>query len=349
MHLAFVLEDFSLGGVERVTEQLIIGLKHYHQCSISIICLSKDGDLLSRYQSLGEIALLSGPRDFAGYKKLITQLNPDLVIFTKGGLSRFSFSTPNHIKTVAVQHVPINLPQESKLKNLLRRLAATFLYRNVDKVVCVSEGIKENLIAFNVINAKDAVRIYNPVLDASLQTRAKEAVEYHDYYVCVGRLHYQKGYDFLVKIVLEAKQQCPDIKVVILGDGPDKLSLTHLIEKHQLSDNIILHGTTDNPYKYIEHAKAILLPSRWEGLPTVLVEAAYLNTPIIAFDCRYGPKELTKHGQAGDLISFANTSEFAQQVVKFDKFGSDKPSPDINDFFLASSTAHYYRLFEALL
>ncbi|MCO6356679.1 glycosyltransferase [Pseudoalteromonas shioyasakiensis] len=350
MHIAFVLEDFSLGGVERVTEQLIIGLKQYHDCSISIICLDTQGELYDRYQHLGQIHQLAGRFDFSGFRRCISQLSPDLIVFTKGGLSRFSFVAPRNIKTVAVQHVPINLPQEGKLKNVLRRLAATLLYRQVDKIVCVSEGIKENLTEFKVARKQDLIRIYNPVLDPSLINRAKKSVEYSDYYVCVGRLHFQKGYDFLVDIITDVKTRHENIKVVILGDGPDRDSLTTLITEKQLSNNIILHGATDNPYKYIQHAKAILLPSRWEGLPTVLVEAAFLQTPIIAFDCRYGPKELTANGKSGYLANFEDKDKFADYINAFE---DDKPeplaSPDVSSFLLEAAADNYYTLFKSIL
>ncbi|MGO2073801.1 MAG: glycosyltransferase [Pseudoalteromonas sp.] len=349
MHIVFVLENFALGGVERVTEQLIIGLKSIHNCQVSLICEETDGELLPRYQTLGKIHSLDGRNQLLEFKKIIKDIKPDLVVFTKGGLSKFALFTPFNIKKVAIQHVPINLPENNAFRNIVRRLGAILLYRRLDQVVCVSKGILANLIELNVVNENKAQCIYNPVLDNSILSLANEQVEYQNYYVCVGRLHYQKGYDLLVDVIKLVKLKISDITVVILGDGPDHQVLLELIEKYDLANNIILHGVTDNPYKYIKHAKGILLPSRWEGLPTVLVEAAFLKTPIVAFDCRYGPKELTDNGQSGYLINFSDINAFAQNIISLEKNDSTIPSPKVDDFFLSSATAYYYKLFKSIL
>lgn len=349
MHIVFVLENFALGGVERVTEQLIIGLKSIYNCQVSLICEKKDGQLLPRYKNLGQIYSLNGRNKLFKFRELVKNIQPDLIVFTKGGLSKFSLLTPSDIKKVAIQHVPINLPEEGACKNIIRRLGAILLYKQLDQVICVSKGILANLIELNIINEKKAQCIYNPVLDENIINFANEHAEYQNYYVCVGRLHFQKGYDLLVDIIKQVKLTVSNIKVVILGDGPEYEALLTLIKKHNLTDNIILHGVTSNPYKYIKHAKGILLPSRWEGLPTVLVEAAFLKTPIVAFDCRYGPKELTENGQSGYLIDFLDINAFAQSVISLEKNNSVISSPKIDDFFLSSATAYYHKLFKSIL
>jgi glycosyltransferase involved in cell wall biosynthesis len=61
-------------------------------------------------------------------------------------------------------------------------------------------------------------------------------------------------------------------------------------------------GFVQNPYPYMAHASLFVLPSRWEGLPTVLVEALYLGIPIIATDCPGGSREILKDGQFGKLV-----------------------------------------------
>jgi glycosyltransferase involved in cell wall biosynthesis len=61
-------------------------------------------------------------------------------------------------------------------------------------------------------------------------------------------------------------------------------------------------GFVQNPYPFMSHASLLVLPSRWEGLPTVLVEALYLDTPIIASDCPGGSREILKDGLYGRLV-----------------------------------------------
>ena len=102
-------------------------------------------------------------------------------------------------------------------------------------------------------------------------------------------------------------------------------------------------------YKYIANANAILLTSRWEGLPTVLVEAAFLKTPIIAFDCNYGPRELTNNGENGHLIDFMDIGNFANAILELNKQQKLPISPNVEPFLLSVATDSYYKLFKSLL
>lgn len=349
MHIVFVFEDFCLGGVERVTEQLITGLLEGYNCRVSIICERKSGELTSRFDKLAPIYALRDKNALITFRRLADELNPDVILFTKGGLSKYGLFVPKKIKKIAVQHVPINLPQENYFKNLIRRLGATFLYSQLDKVVCVSKGILTNLITLNVVRKDQALCIYNPVLDKSIEKQAREKVDFDNYFVCVGRLHHQKGYDLLIETIYEAKKTINDIKVVIVGDGPEHDNLKEKIRSKKLSDNIILHGSQSNPYKYIANANAILLTSRWEGLPTVLVEAAFLKTPIIAFDCNYGPRELTNNGENGHLIDFMDIGNFANAILELNKQQKLPISPNVEPFLLSVATDSYYKLFKSLL
>ena len=349
MHIIFVFENFTLGGVERVSEQLIIGLKKLYQCKISIICERNQGELTNRFAKIAPIFILRNRNNFTHFKKISNSLSPDLVVFTKGGLSKYSIMLSNHIKTVAIQHVPINLPEKSKMKNLLRKSGAKLLYSRVDHIVCVSDGILTNLVQLKVIKSEKASRIYNPVLDNKIKEMANCNVEYQDYFVSVGRLHYQKGYDLLISAIFKVKETLDSIKVVIIGDGPERSSLEELIREKNLERNIIIHGPSKNPYKYIANSNGILLSSRWEGLPTVLVEAAYLDRPIIAFDCRYGPKELTENGKSGYLVNFLDTNSLAERIVFLYNSKTSMKSPNVESFSLSAATTYYYSLFKSLL
>ena len=132
---------------------------------------------------------------------------------------------------VAIQHVPIDLPESSGVKNFIRKAGAAILYRRVDKVICVSDGIKQNLNQALQLSQNSLQTIYNQVLDTSISDLANEPVEYEDYFVCVGRLHYQKGYDILLNIAEKCKKQGQRISIVILGEGEERASLEKEITK----------------------------------------------------------------------------------------------------------------------
>lgn len=354
MNILFVIERFDLGGVERVTFQLLTSLKtSYPNIEFSVVYESAEGDYFKQYNDSFKCICLSGSNFFArsrSFKSILNRLAPNTVIYCKGGLSKYTIFTEKYeaIKHIAIQHVPIDLPETSWWKNNIRKLGAAILYRRMDKVICVSKGIEHNLISKLFLDKSKLTTIYNPVLDEGILEQSQENIEYSDFYVCVGRLHYQKGYDYLLKTVLLIVGKIPSFKVVIIGDGEDKALLEKEIVNLNLSDNVILHGSTSNPYKYIKNAKAIILPSRWEGLPTVLVEAAFLNTQIIAFDCRYGPKELTNNGTNGYLVEMGNIDLLSEAILMVDA-GETKSLPLTGLFTLKSSVTNYVQLLESLL
>lgn len=342
------MENFEMGGVENVTLRLISGLLRINpKFNITVLGLKLEGNLLSDYKKTCNTIEVSGSGFLDNCKSIrvhIGNLKPNVVFFTKGGLSRFSFLFNKPVKTFVIQHVPICLPQRNATFNFFRRIVATFLYRTLTGVVCVSDGIKDDLIEKKVISKNRVHRIYNPVLDKSILYKEIEPrIDYGEYFVCVGRLHFQKGYDLLIKVIQKCKEKDRNIKVVIIGDGPLRSSLETQIEVLGLADNLILHGEEVTPFPYIKKSKALLLTSRWEGLPTVLVEAMALGTQVISFDCLYGPKELTADGKYGFLVDFEDCYKFSQAMEEV--VSSPKPLLNVNDFEIESSCFNYINLF----
>jgi glycosyltransferase involved in cell wall biosynthesis len=351
MKIIFVLESFCMGGVERVTFQLLCGLRtFYSDIEFIVVYEQADGEYYNQYKEKFSCRELQGRGILsrkATFNKILECESPDIVVYTKGGLSKYRPFRRGKVKHLAIQHVPIDLPETNVIKNIIRQLGASFLYRRLDKVICVSKGIKNNLENKLKLNSNLLTSIYNPVLDLSINESANQLVEYNNYFICVGRLDYQKGYDLLLDIVTKDDIINDSSQIIILGDGPQLENIQQQIYKLGLDNKVILHGTTTNPYKYIKNAKAILLPSRWEGLPTVLVEAAYLNTQIITFDCRYGPKELTNNGENGYLIEMGNTKLFSR-AMKIVSDGEGKTPPSVKSFTLEAAVANYVHLFESL-
>jgi glycosyltransferase involved in cell wall biosynthesis len=349
MNIMFVMEDFCLGGVERVTLNLISSLNaiNSNDFNVSIAVQNASGELLTDYSAQCPIYHIGRSCSRKMLIEALDDFRPDVLVFTKGGLSRVINKRIRGAvdRIYAVQHVPLNLPQNGVLKNIIRIIGAAYYYRRVDKVVCVSNGIRENLRKSILIPRERLLVIHNPVIDDFIYELSRQGgCEYKNFYLCVGRLHYQKGYDLLIKIAREITGHIPDFKVVILGDGPERRNLQMAIEAAGLRDVIILHGNSSNPYKYMMASKAVLMTSRWEGLPTVLVEASALKVPIISFDCRYGPSEITDNGYYGHLIPAQKVSAFAKAVVAFEG-GDRKPVPNVDKYLFDYSARCYLGLF----
>ncbi|MBQ5712275.1 MAG: glycosyltransferase, partial [Oscillospiraceae bacterium] len=87
----------------------------------------------------------------------------------------------------------------------------------------------------------------------------------------------------------------------VLGEGIQRPQIEEKIQALALSDRVYLHGLSDNPYKYMKNCDLFVLPSGWEGFPTVTVEAKVLGCPVLATDVA-GIQEQLTHGRSGWIV-----------------------------------------------
>lgn len=197
-----------------------------------------------------------------------------------------------------------------KLRKYFRIFIIKSLYNKADMMVAVSKNTQADLIKNFGLN-KDKIRvIYNPFLIDEIKSKAEEDLnQYVSVFTCktlitVGRLSKQKGQWYLLRIFKKLKENKKDLKLVIVGEGELKEYLINLSyslglktldwEKHEVSDDYDVYflGFQDNPFKFLSRSTIFVLPSLWEGLPSVLIEALACGLPVISSDCRSGPREI---------------------------------------------------------
>jgi glycosyltransferase involved in cell wall biosynthesis len=120
----------------------------------------------------------------------------------------------------------------------------------------------------------------------------------------------------LIEAFAQVRKSHPT-RLLILGEGEERPQLEALIRQLGLEQDVNLPGFVSNPYPYMAHAALFVLSSRWEGLPTVLVEAMSLRTPVIATDCPSGPREILGNGQYGQLVPVGDSSALALAIQNF--------------------------------
>lgn len=124
-----------------------------------------------------------------------------------------------------------------------------------------------------------------------------------NWFVAVGRLSYEKGFDRLIDAFAQAAEQCPDWNLVVIGDGPEKSKLKEAVQNHGLCDRVLFPGWIESPWPTIPKSSIAVLPSRYEGFPNALLEAMSHGLAPIAFDCESGPSEIITHNTDGLLVS----------------------------------------------
>jgi glycosyltransferase involved in cell wall biosynthesis len=190
---------------------------------------------------------------------------------------------------------------------LYPKLAARF-YPSANYITTVSKYVADDLAAIAKIPPQRIQVVYNPVVTQDIRRKAEAPLE-HAWFaagqppviVAVGRLTDQKAFDVLIRAFALLRQN-RRAHLLILGEGENRLALQSLIDELGLQKDVNLMGFVQNPYPYMARASLFVLPSRWEGLPTVLIEALYLGAPIVATDCRGGSREILKDGRYGKLV-----------------------------------------------
>lgn len=131
--------------------------------------------------------------------------------------------------------------------------------------------------------------------------------------MAVGRLTYQKGFDTLLSSWSKTYKKIPDWKLHIVGDGECLDSFQKLIEMNSLEDRVELIQHSLSIEEHYRKAGYIVLTSRFEGLPLVLIEAQSLGVPAIAFDCNTGPSDILNN--SGWLVEDQNSEELENAMV----------------------------------
>lgn len=137
----------------------------------------------------------------------------------------------------------------------------------------------------------------------------------NNYIVEVARLENgQKNLLQLIDIYAKLKQKDIKEKLYIIGDGPDRAEITQKIKELSLEKDCLLLSAKLNPFPFMRNAKLFVHTASYEGLPTVLIESQICGTPVVAFDCPTGPREILADGKYGELIPIGDEDVFVEKT-----------------------------------
>ena len=182
------------------------------------------------------------------------------------------------------------------------------LYPWADGIVAVSAGAADDLARTLSIPRSEIRVIPNPVALPALAEAATQEPQHPwltdggpPVILGAGRLTEQKGFPVLLEAFASLLKRRP-ARLVILGEGEDRSRLEARVESLGVSEHVDLPGFSDNPYAAMARAAVFALPSLWEGLPNVIIEALALGLPVVASDCHSGPREILADGRWGRLV-----------------------------------------------
>lgn len=181
---------------------------------------------------------------------------------------------------------------------------ARLILKKSYKIVTVSNALKELLNIQFQFNSSIAIPNSTPI-DCIAENLHHSNLSFQ-YCIAVGRLVELKQFDKLIDAYCKSDLPSKEIHLVILGDGIKKTILEKQIEKLQMNKFIHLLGFKNDALTYIKNAKYLVLSSKYEGFPMVILEALSVGIPVIAFDCETGPRELIQNEYNGLLVENQN-------------------------------------------
>ena len=210
--------------------------------------------------------------------------------------------------------------------NFFRKFLWKISSNSLHFVTCPSKELLEKLKKKNIFSDNKLFFLQDAIVDIKEFIEKKKDNKFgkdfdteQKYFLSIGRFSKQKNFKYLINEfkIFKNENKNSKIKLLIIGDGEEKNNISNLIKLNNLSQDVYLLNRTNNVYKYMKKSEAFILPSLWEEVGFVIVEAAISNTFIISSDCPNGPTEFLDNGNAGLLFKSNRTGELSKNLKLF--------------------------------
>tara|TARA_B100000989_G_scaffold194242_1_gene146567 strand:+ start:2399 stop:3496 length:1098 start_codon:yes stop_codon:yes gene_type:complete len=203
---------------------------------------------------------------------------------------------------------------ENTLKSIFILFQKIIFYNFANLIISNSLGSSKTIKKF-IINKKKVIHIYNPYLikiDKENFTYKKNIILY------VGRFVKQKGIIYLLEAFKQLNKKFNNFELWLVGSGPDKKLIDTFIKTNKLNKKIKLFGWKKKINKFYKKAKYFVLPSVYEGLGNVIIDALNFSRTCIVSDCKHGPKEVVMNGRGGFIFKSKNYFDLYNKLIKLE-------------------------------
>lgn len=359
-HIALVVHDFSTGGSERIA----IRLANRWVASgrrVTILCGTEQGALRTLVDPhipveacIPETVRSPWSRIQLGWRlaKMVRRHQPD-VVFAPGNfhllvltvLARMRFD--KRPKFLCKLSNPVTRSTRSRLREALKKATLRAVTRPVDVLVAMSSSLHDQ--ARDILPNARIVTIHEPILEdhddpATTPREPRDGPRI----LCVGRLCDQK--DFLTALrAFAALDPGVHARLVILGEGPDRSMLIRETERLGIAARVEMPGYVASILPRLQQADLLLMTSRYEGYPAVLIEALAAGLPVVTTDCSPAIGEIMAHSDYGRVVTSRQPSAIAEAIT----IQLHQPRPDarstaplLDRHRIGASAAAYLELFD---
>lgn len=266
---------------------------------------------INKYTSFSKPKVLSknepGLNQFSRYieKKMIKsirKIDTDVLIGTRASFNiLIAKYAQNNIETIGMEHMNFEAHPEAFQQEIIDA------YTALDKVTTLTTVDKIKYQSY----IQTPVYVVPNILDEPRLNKTKEKV-----ITAAGRLEYEKGFDILIDSINPIQHIVRKFgyKVHIFGEGQERDALQQLIDRYDLSDIVLLQGSTQQLNEQLAISEITVVPSRNEGFGMVILEAMNQSNIVVSFSGNAGPDSIIKNNVNGYLIDHKNVTELSNKL-----------------------------------
>ena len=205
--------------------------------------------------------------------------------------------------------------------NVVHRLMYRFFARGIASILCVAEPLKREIVAQRRVHPEKITVIPNGVDTKVFRPMSKNnkqlerfGLNLGDFVIgSVGRLDTVKSYPLMVEIIHRLRRRHPQVKGLLIGDGPDRSAIEAAVSRWKLKDHFILAGERNEIPEMIALMDLFLLTSSSEGMSNTLLEAMSCGKPVVAANVGNN-SELVQRGLNGFLVDSRSADAFVRRL-----------------------------------
>lgn len=289
--LFFVLPTLNIGGIERVSIDLINHLKGFYEVHLVVLNLGINSFEVPDGIFLHNLSIKRARYSYIILRDFFKKHRDNIVVSPVTYITIIlSFYKKYIYKLISIEHGLVSCRFQD-VKNIFYKALYFSLLKNslnrIDNFIFVSESVKTDWQTYLKYRFDNCAVIHNLVDFESIDRNKSEKINYgveedKFRFLSVGRLSFEKNIELSLSAIISFRNNNDlNFNYIIIGDGPEKPKLNKFIKNNNLSGDVCLYGFDRNPYKYMNHSDIIILTSYHEALPTVIIESLYLGMKVV--------------------------------------------------------------------